>query len=59
MFPVDAKGIVWENWPLDKVVCMYVCIHKAAHTYMELSNHHLHARDDEHTTLSYKQMHNI
>ena len=29
MFPADAKGIIWENWPLDKVcpcMCVYPCM---------------------------------
>ena len=32
MFPTDVKGVIWENWPLDKVCmwcsyeCVYVCV---------------------------------
>ena len=48
MFPADAKGIIWENWPLDKVcpcMCVYACtcvrarvwIHKVARTYVCIS----------------------
>ena len=27
MFPTDAKGVIWENWPLDRVcMCLGVII---------------------------------
>jgi len=26
MFPTDAKGVIWENWPLDRVCTCSVCV---------------------------------